>query len=66
MALDGVFKMKNATPADINVLVMQIIDKEKEFFPRPQVEKIPKVSPDKYRLEGVTGKPQVEKVSGVF
>ena len=57
MALDGVFKMKNATPADINTVVMQIIDKEKQYFPRPQVgHKVP-IEPERYRREGVTPNP---------
>eukprot|EP00392_Amoebophrya_sp_AT5.2_P018738 g19355.t1 len=66
MALDGVFRMKGATPNAMNEVAANVIESEKKYLPAPRIGAVPAINPGKLKKTWVEKPPNVRHEDAVL
>ncbi|CAD7968572.1 unnamed protein product [Amoebophrya sp. A25] len=66
MALDGVFRMKGATPNAMNEMATNVINNEKQYLPAPRIGCVPAINAAKLKKTWVERPPNVRHDDAVL
>ncbi|CAD7961040.1 unnamed protein product [Amoebophrya sp. A120] len=66
MALDGVFRMKGATPNAMNEVAANVINSEKQYLPAPRIGCVPDINAAKLKKTWVEKPPNVRHEDAVL